>query len=1496
MRKINPRRLIFNGKALRSFLFLLLLPAALSAQTFWTENFSNGCTANCNASTYTGPNGAWTVAVLAAEGTKPNQWFISCSEDGLPAGSCGSACSAGDPSLHVGSGVVAVICPAGDCGASYLASAQSKTDKRAQSPLIDCSLYSGITVSFDYIGKGQTCVTDFCDLQYSSDGGTTWNNLQTCLTAPTCPSGQGQWTAFSTTLPAICNNNPNVKIGFHWVNNNDNAGNDPSFAVDSVRLSVITSTNTITTGLIAGSPFCACSNVNVPFTSTGTFTAGNIYTAQLSNAAGSFAAPTSIGTLASTANAGTIAATIPCATPTGSGYRIRVVSSAPAVTGTDNGVNITINAPAVATFSYTATPYCSTAANPSPAFSGGGVAGTFTSTAGLVFVSAATGQVNLSASTAGTYTVTNTIAASGGCPAVTATSTITITSAPVGTFSYAGTPYCANAADPSPTFSGGGVAGTFTSAAGLVFVSAASGQVDLSASTPGTYTVTNTIAASGGCAAVTATSSITINPVQSAAFSYSASTYCQSGTDPTPAVTGTPGGTFSASPAGLSFTSTTTGQIDLSASALNTYTVTYTTPGPCGAISTASLTISTAPAATFSYTGTPYCANAADPSPTFSGGGSGGVFSSAAGLVFISPSSGQVDLSASTPGTYTVTNTIAASGGCASATATSSITISPVQDSSFSYSASTFCQSGADPTPIITGTAGGTFSASPAGIAFISTTTGEIDLSASALNTYTITYTTPGPCPSSSTVSLTITTSPVATFSYTGTPYCANGTDPLPTFSGGGSAGTFTSAAGLTFISPATGEVDLSTSIPGTYTVTNTIAASGGCPASTATSTITVSPVQDSSFSYSASTFCQSGADPTPLITGTAGGTFTASPAGIAFISTATGEIDLSASALNTYTITYTTPGPCASSSSVSFTITTAPAATFSYTGTPYCANATDPLPTFSGGGVAGTFTSTAGLTFINPATGEVDLSASAPGTYTVTNTIAASGGCPSSSDSSAITIDPAQDSTFSYSGSSFCQTGTEIPTITGTAGGSFSSTPAGLVFISTGTGEIDLAASAIGSYSVTYTTPGPCAGSLTVPITITPPPTADFSYTGTPYCQNDPNPSPSFVGSSTAGTFTVSPSGLVFVSPTTGQVNLGGSTSGTYTVTNTIAASGGCPAATGTATIVINQVPTISVNSPSVCNGQSTTLTASGATSYSWSSGGTSSTEAVSPTSSTTYTVTGTTGGCSNTALSIVTVTNCNVPVANFSGTPTVMCQAGCVSFTDLSTNSPTSWSWLFPGASPDTSSAQSPSNICYSADGSYDVTLIATNSSGSDTLTMPGYITVGAPVTVNITGNLLITSCEETVLTAVPGDGTYSWGPSGTLSSTSGASVIAKPPQTQEYYVTYTSPDGCTDSDTATVVVQDINTYFLPTGFTPNGDGINDQVHLHGRGIDYFTLKIFDRIGEKVFESSDLDKGWDGRLHGLPMNDGVFVYTLDITFCNGDRVKKHGDITLVK
>ncbi|MBX7109551.1 MAG: T9SS type A sorting domain-containing protein [Chitinophagales bacterium] len=99
----------------------------------------------------------------------------------------------------------------------------------------------------------------------------------------------------------------------------------------------------LATNTITGSPLCQGATVSVPFTACG-FAAGNIFTAELSDAAGSFAAPVAIGTLAATSS-GTISATLPGTITAGSGYRIRVSASNPAITGSDNGINLTIVSP-----------------------------------------------------------------------------------------------------------------------------------------------------------------------------------------------------------------------------------------------------------------------------------------------------------------------------------------------------------------------------------------------------------------------------------------------------------------------------------------------------------------------------------------------------------------------------------------------------------------------------------------------------------------------------------------------------------------------------------------------------------------------------------------------------------------------------------------------------------------------------------------------------------------------------------------------------------------------------------------------------------------------------------------------------------------------------------------------------------------------------------------------------------------------------------------------
>ena len=116
--------------------------------------------------------------------------------------------------------------------------------------------------------------------------------------------------------------------------------NDGSNSV-SVFMNTSSTTNTITTSSTVVTSTCSGQNISVPFTCNAPFTGSNVFSAELSDATGSFTSPTVIGTLGSTVS-GTINATIPGGTPAGNNYRIRVVSSDPIIVGTDNGIDITI--------------------------------------------------------------------------------------------------------------------------------------------------------------------------------------------------------------------------------------------------------------------------------------------------------------------------------------------------------------------------------------------------------------------------------------------------------------------------------------------------------------------------------------------------------------------------------------------------------------------------------------------------------------------------------------------------------------------------------------------------------------------------------------------------------------------------------------------------------------------------------------------------------------------------------------------------------------------------------------------------------------------------------------------------------------------------------------------------------------------------------------------------------------------------------------------------
>lgn len=112
----------------------------------------------------------------------------------------------------------------------------------------------------------------------------------------------------------------------------------------------------------------------------------------------------------------------------------------------------------------------------------------------------------------------------------------------------------------------------------------------------------------------------------------------------------------------------------------------------------------------------------------------------------------------------------------------------------------------------------------------------------------------------------------------------------------------------------------------------------------------------------------------------------------------------------------------------------------------------------------------------------------------------------------------------------------------------------------------------------------------------------------------------------------------------------------------------------------------------------------------------------------------------------------------------------------------------------------------------------------------------------------------------------------------------------------LTVTSYDGCTDTKCKKVDA-DIHTALdLPTGFSPNGDGHNDILKVRGGGIETMNLKIFNRWGEKIFETNDQNIGWDGRYKGKLQEVDAYAFILTATFIDGTSATKKGNVTLLR
>ncbi|MBL0328955.1 MAG: gliding motility-associated C-terminal domain-containing protein [Bacteroidetes bacterium] len=370
-----------------------------------------------------------------------------------------------------------------------------------------------------------------------------------------------------------------------------------------------------------------------------------------------------------------------------------------------------------------------------------------------------------------------------------------------------------------------------------------------------------------------------------------------------------------------------------------------------------------------------------------------------------------------------------------------------------------------------------------------------------------------------------------------------------------------------------------------------------------------------------------------------------------------------------------------------------------------------------------------------------------------------------------------------------------------------------------------------------------------------------------------------------------------------------------TYTVIATDTA--GCISQSPqTVTVTVNPalsvVPSANV---SICPGASTTLSAvaaggDGSYTYNWMPGsGAASTFSVSPAATTTYTITVTDGCTTLPATGTITVTVLPVPVVAFSANITSGCEPLCVTFTDASTvagGTTAAWSWDFDNGS--VSTLQAPAPICYNS-GLYDITLTVTSSGGcTATSTINNMINVSPqPVAAFIFGPQPTNTANPVIsFTDLSSDAVnWSWdfGDAGNLyypNSSNATNPTHTYADSGMYCVTLIvqSAGGCADSITNCLFIEPEYTFYIPSGFTPNGDGLNPVFAPKGQNIDEFTMRIFDRWGNMIFNSTSVNEGWDGRVQNKTeiAQQDVYVYNIEVKDNLGKKHKYIGTVTIVK
>jgi gliding motility-associated-like protein len=122
-----------------------------------------------------------------------------------------------------------------------------------------------------------------------------------------------------------------------------------------------------------------------------------------------------------------------------------------------------------------------------------------------------------------------------------------------------------------------------------------------------------------------------------------------------------------------------------------------------------------------------------------------------------------------------------------------------------------------------------------------------------------------------------------------------------------------------------------------------------------------------------------------------------------------------------------------------------------------------------------------------------------------------------------------------------------------------------------------------------------------------------------------------------------------------------------------------------------------------------------------------------------------------------------------------------------------------------------------------------------------------------------------------------------------------VYQPASLEWSYYFYDNFSICPCEDTL-VPAEQQNVFYVPNIFTPNNDGQNDIIFVRGENISAIEFSVYDRWGSLLFETKDLNTGWDGRYKSKACGNGVYFYTAQVTFNNGETLFKKGNFTLIQ